>query len=183
MSANLFLLDTETGGLDPSKHSLLSGYCAILSPHTFEIEDEFEFKHLEHVFRVQADALSVNKLDLSSFSKDGIQHHVICGRIEKMLDKAYRTTGLKPHPLGQNVQFDLSFIKTIVPHLETHINRRSLDTAVIALNEQMKGKLPPQLNLSLKSLGDHFGLNTTNCHDAKSDALLTLEVFKCLHKF
>lgn len=177
----LFLIDTETGGLDPLNHSLLSGYVAILNSD-LTIEQEYEFKHRDPVLRVTPDALAINKIDLRTYADQGTSSSEISQKIRNMCAKVYKDTGMKPHPMGQNVTFDLDFLSATFPELSPMLSRRFLDTSVLALDAQLQGKLPSTLSLSLGSLGKHFSLNTDKWHDAKADALLCLEIYKCLKK-
>jgi len=179
----LLLIDTETGGLDPLNHSLLTGYMAIVHPVTLEIEAEIEFKHKDSLFRVTPEALLVNKIDLQDLSSTGEKTHVLHFKLYKWIEDICIRNKYILHPLGQNVKFDLDFMHNNFPDVSQYINRRVVDTSVLALQVQLTEQLPETLSLSLESLANYFKLPSGPYHTAKFDALTTLEVYKCLRKF
>lgn len=173
---NLLLLDCETGGVDAKVHSLLTVYAALVSP-SLEIIQEKEWKVLDTPFVLNPQALVINNIDVRTFNQS---NSVNLGQLGLELMEMVVATGSKAIPFGHRVAFDVGFLSEKCGGTQPYLSHNILDTAVIAVSKQIEGKLPAELKISLKNLGDHFKLDTSNCHDAKFDARLTLEVYKCL---
>ncbi len=62
MGSHLLVIDTETSGLDPDRHSVLSIGAAVWSHGT--ITDSIELFIREDTVEFQPDALRVNQIDL-----------------------------------------------------------------------------------------------------------------------
>jgi DNA polymerase III epsilon subunit-like protein len=70
MDRKMLVIDTETGGLDPDVHSLLSIGAAVWSPGT--IVDSIEVFISEDTVAVQPDALRKNHVDLVWLRDHGV---------------------------------------------------------------------------------------------------------------
>jgi DNA polymerase-3 subunit epsilon len=70
MPDRLLFIDTETGGLDPNKHSLLS--LAMVIWEDMEIIDSQEILINDGILSATKEALSINKIDLEKHKQSAI---------------------------------------------------------------------------------------------------------------
>jgi len=183
MTRKLLLVDTETGGRDPTKVSLLTVYAAIVEPKSLEIikEHHWKLKPDDGLFRVTGEGMEVNKIDLVKHSKEA-QFYTIGSRRwnAEFFDFLWRPNEDPVRIFGHNVYYDVNSITSAIgSDWQKNISRRQLDTAAIGAFLQNCGMLPEELGeLSLEVLASHFGISHGTLHDAKADALLTLEVYR-----
>jgi DNA polymerase-3 subunit epsilon len=183
------VIDTETGGLNPNKHSLLTAHFILVSKSLdFISELGLCIKYDDYV--VSAHALDINRIngkmqDLEGVSVDDAKMTLFCwlheqckplmigGEIQK--DK-------KLKPIGQNIPFDIAFCKVGLcddfHKWETYFSHHFLDTAVAGGIAQLRGELPEDLSLSLQSQCEFHGIETGRAHTAKDDSHATFQLFK-----
>ena len=77
--------------------------------------------------------------------------------------------------VGQNVNFDYSFIKQWEVNHKRKIDRKGCDTLKIA-----RHLLPPEQPKKLENLCEYFGIARNRAHRALDDALETAELFRHL---
>ena len=108
------VLDTETGGFDPSVHSLLS-VALIKTTANFQELKELHIKIKYPVVHVSPEAMEVNKLDLratSSWLKPDQARSAILKFLDVPEDIETNTNAYAAYTLcGMNVQFDVGFMK------------------------------------------------------------------------
>lgn len=177
----LAFIDTESTGLDPDEHELISIGAVLVRQDwsgekpAFQIAEEFELKikpeRIEDADRV---SLRVNKYDpadwvfaytlpeamkiLSEKTKDAIMvsHNVAFDYM--FLEKAFRTTGV-----------------------ENKMHYHKLDTISIAF-AKLHGR--GDINqFSLRSLCEKFGIENKSAHTALSDARATFLLYRRLLEF
>lgn len=175
-------LDTETGGLDPDQHSLLTA--------AFEVtEDDFTHKDLFYtslphaVYKIDADALSINGIDLVVHHKEASKLTGASERFEQWLNSWYiYNDGKLLTAVGWNIPFDLGFIYAQLLHRKTfqrYVSYHVIDAMVLAECFVRVGKLPRDVTRLTKA-AQHFSINIDGAHNALVDAQLTKEVFKKL---
>ena len=106
-----FVCDTETSGLDPQKHNLLSVGGVLLDEELNEVGEFHEFmKHPEYC--VQPDAMAVNKIDLRWLSANGKTQEQVADKFMQFLHLTDFQISLRSPIVfaGWNVGFDLSFV-------------------------------------------------------------------------
>ena len=157
---NILFIDTETSGLDPKKHSVLS-----LSYIIYNVEDDkiltqgtYLIKHDNFV--ATPEALAINKLDMSSIVKTGISETI-------MADELNRIINLHDCQFvsGYNVQFDVEFLKDIIT-----LPRRVVD--IYSLVVLVEGK-----SYKLEQICKLYNIQHTP-HDSASDISATLELYR-----
>ena len=112
MKNTFLVIDTETGGLNCDKNSILSIAGVIWEPRG-EISKLFDLYIKEPVMNVEERALKVNKIDLKDVYERGLAPREAVIHIKKALDARFGM-GRKPIQLvGHNVSFDLGFIKRL----------------------------------------------------------------------
>jgi DNA polymerase III alpha subunit (gram-positive type) len=178
------VMDTETGGLDPQRTSLLTAYFSVLDEN-LDLVDSFDMKLRQDVYHVTAAALEINHINLIELHHQGEEIDKVTNKLNQFLRK-YAVTGedsCEPLvPVGQNIAFDLQGLKMRLPDVRwnKYVSYRVLDTQVIARFLQMQGKLPADLKCSLRSLASYFGVKDNAAHTADGDVLVTTEVLKFL---
>lgn len=185
------LLDTETGGLDSHKNSLLSMYAAIVSRDengNMTIHSELDIKvkpDNNGPYNVTAGAMKVNKIDLSKHDTEALCLTEASKALYSFIHHASNGGENKLIPIGHNVKFDISFItnQLLKESLwNNHVSYHSLDTVTLALALKIQGKLPKNTQLSLGRLAKtlNIEIDKTELHTAKYDALLCMEAAKVM---
>lgn len=196
--SHYFIFDTETGGLREQNPSFLT-LDGIMTDSKLEPLDtiSLKFKPRNGMYRVNAKAMEINGINLAEHGKYAkfpdeaaevlvsfFQCHGPYGAGDPGCDKIV--------PVGQYLEFDMHFLKTIFPirkpsnsfttdqhEWSDFLTRRGLCTAAVSQFLVMQGKLPP-LDCSLKSLAKHFDFDYTGAHNSAFDAELTRKVLKKL---
>jgi DNA polymerase III alpha subunit (gram-positive type) len=169
-----FLFDTETGGLDATKHSLLSFYGMILN-HNFETTGEIDLmvKPDDGVYHVDIEALKVNKIDLIQHDKIAIPESKAGDKLLDFLATHYVKSGVsKLIPAGHNIgRLDIPMAERLIgfKNWDTLIVRRTLDTGTLGQMLIAQGKIPESNKGSLVELCDQYGINFDGAHNAKRD--------------
>jgi DNA polymerase III alpha subunit (gram-positive type) len=172
-------LDTETGGLDPKRHTLLTASFRILDADLRQVDGIDLFIAPDEEYRVTAGALQVNRIDILDHSRRAVSPLEARLRLIELLDR-----WAKPRltPIGHNIMFDLNFIhEHLLPkhEWEARVSYRVMDTQVIALFLQLTGKLKASSS-SLMGLALSLGVPQKAAHTAADDAEVTAEVFRRL---
>ncbi len=173
------VFDTETGGLDPLVHDLLSLGCVASEEGAIVASVEILVKH--EPYRVSAGGMKVNRIDL-------VKHHAAAlapAEALKAFD-AFCAAHFGSAPitlLGHNIAFDQAFLGAFFRsqgrELEPRFNHRTIDTHALAAGLQDAGKLPKGLRLSSGALFDFFGIapESDKRHTALGDALATHHLY------
>lgn len=169
-------LDTETGGLDPAEHSLLTAHFALVDEGSLGVLDELALAiRPSEVYRVTAGALVLNKINLAAHWQSA----------EPAWDAAERLRGFLPTnaafvkvvPVGWNVGFDINFVKQqLLPEWSELVSYRTIDLQSVVRFLTDAG-LMPKVN-GLAGAAEFFGLDISGHHDAAFDTRLTIEVFR-----
>jgi DNA polymerase-3 subunit epsilon len=180
MSQPLLFLDTETGGLDPARHSLLSVGLVVGDGPKVVNSLEILIKHEPYV--VSSGGLAVNRIDLVRHSAAALEPRMALSVLDVFLDQHFPHM-CKPVILaGHNVAFDRAFLGAFLASqgraLEPRVSHRTVDTHAIAAALRDGGRLPLE-NLSSTALFAHFGIEVPDerRHTALGDALATFELY------
>ena len=131
--------DTETGGLEPTKHDLLSVTFFVVNAATDKVEDKLELfikPEAGEPYRVTAEALKVNKIDLVKHDAIAISTTEAALKVKIFLNNVFMR-GHKERliPLGHNVPFDIAFSQIGLgfskAEWQKYVHYRTLDTATI----------------------------------------------------
>lgn len=189
--------DCETTGLHEDS-DLLTVWFGIYNSN-FKLLDELELytKPDTGFYKVQAQALEVNKINLVEHDKLAIYYKEVKPLLYKFLvkniigeNKLFFSDEVLENkrliPIGQNVQYDINKIcNTLISKgsWENFISRRALDTMYIAKYLQTIGKIPQDISISLGNLIEYFEINVDgNQHESKYDAIATVEVLRKMLK-
>lgn len=173
------VFDTETGGLDPLAHDLLS--MGLVASEDGQILDSLEILVRHEPYRVSAGGMKVNRIDL-------VKHHAAALEPAEALrvfdDFCVKHFGSAPITLvGHNIAFDQGFLGTFLKsqgrELEPRFNHRTVDTHAAAAVLRDGGRLPPDLRLSSGALFNFFGIAPAPelRHTALGDAIATHHLY------
>ena len=174
--ASLIFLDTETGGTDPERHSLLTVGLVTLDTKSGEVARPELLRVRDAPYRVEAAALAVNGIDIRRHDEAAKEKEVAANEL-----RAYLQYKRKKRVMlgGHNVQFDLRFLMALLPDYHELILGGVVDTKIVAQFLKHAGRLPGTLDTSLGSLAAHFGI-TFQAHDALEDARATALVYAAM---
>lgn len=178
----LLIVDTETGGLDPQEHSILTLGAVVW--HEGAIDDEILLEIAEPEIKATPGALAVNGIDIDCLRETGETPLIVVQKLKVFLQK----NGFfkAAHIGGHNVaSFDWGFIKRLFrlagEPIEKTLHYRMLDTMTLAIALEQAGRLPTIKNMGLDSLCTHFGIvirpgGKDAPHNALEDARATAKL-------
>lgn len=184
--AKLLILDTETGGIDPGMHSILSVGAVVWDDG--RLGAEFEVLIAEDSIHVTERAMEINGIDLSAHRSSGLCPASAMALFVAFLREHFQNElamGAKIALAGHNIGFDIGFLKRLCHHarvdFDTFFSHRSLDTAAVIRFLSLAGVLP------LASAGSdeafaYFGVPFTagSRHTAVGDARATAHLLNNL---
>lgn len=181
----LLIIDTETGGLDPGRYSILSIAAAIWDDSI--VGDSFEAYILEPNLHVEREAMEVNRIDLQWLQKNGLAPSEAVSRLHSFLDKSFgHVPDRRPITLaGHNVSFDISFLKRLYTlagvNFDDFYSHRALDTASLIQFLILAGRMPLS-EASSTAAFSHFGITfgAGERHSALGDAIATAKLLSKL---
>ncbi len=174
-------IDTETGGLGLDA-SLLT-ISIILTNANFKILGELNLKCRpeDRVYRVTAEALSINKIDLIEHDKDAITYKAGGTEIYRFLNNVAVTGQEKIIPVGKNVNFDLIQLwdKCISKNTwEQFISYRVLDLSSVGQFLISAGLVNRLKSSSLSAYCEYYGIEVEGLHDARADNIMTMKLLQ-----
>lgn len=81
MNDRLLFIDTETGGIEPTEHSLLSIGIVVWENGNTIFEDELYIK--DKTYKTTSQALSINNIDISQIDKIGVNKYEVIKKLKK----------------------------------------------------------------------------------------------------
>lgn len=182
---DFIVLDTETGGLNPKGHSLLTVGVLFIKNGKRVFSGEWKIKHDE--YKVTTGALRVNKIDLVKHEKDAVTLKEFWEDFKYYYEVNFGVpkgvASNNPVVIGHNIGFDLGFIHENITkkEWEVYANYRNVDTAGISKFLIDTGVIQAQKN-SLDELISYFGIDDPNGerHTALWDAKATWEAYNAM---
>lgn len=181
--AKLLVVDTETGGMDPQVHSILSLAGIIWEDGV--IKAEHEVLILEEPLVVTPQALEVNRINLVEHAKRALAPAEAINRFHTFIEASFTSTEAAINGgvvlVGHNVGFDIGFLRRLCTLTKTPFERmfshRSLDTASVLRFLHLLGKVPVSATSSSGGFA-HFGIDVPQRqrHTALGDARATAEL-------
>lgn len=187
-------MDVETGGLSTDE-SLLTLSMLITDENLEPLYNQLNLfiKPNDGVYRVKAQALGVNNIDLKEHDKIAINEGEASWQIFKYLNRYHEDRKDKKRqlliPVGWNVQFDVGFVRKLLesqivdlpdnPIWSSHFSYHTLDVQVIGHYLKMIGVLPSTLGGKQNDYGRYFEMPEQD-HTAAGDTRMTLEILKKL---
>ena len=177
----LLIVDTETGGLDPTVHSILS-LGATAYPYASGETPEFSVLVKETPFVVEHGALGVNKIDLVEHAKKAVPPAEAWFKFLEWIDahKDFERCYGKLVLGGHNTPFDIGFMRRLhrlsgdTRPFDTLFSHRFDDTMTIGRYLARCGH--PIERFGLADLLKHFGLKNDAAHTALADARATAQL-------
>ncbi len=176
----ILFIDTETGGIDPLKNSLLS--IGLVIWQEFEITDKREILINDGILNVTSKALEINGIIIEEHKKFALSPKDAIKELENFLSHHFSkeekiTLG------GHNINFDVNFFKHfLVSNNYNYFQRfshRYVDTATILYYLYLSGRLK-QKKISSQEAFDYFGIQVEGRHSALGDAIATAKLFSTL---
>ncbi|MFH2140807.1 MAG: 3'-5' exonuclease [Bacteroidota bacterium] len=177
MKDRLLFIDTETGGLDPDKHSLLS--IAMVVWEDMQIIDSHELFINDGILSVTKEAFAINNIDIEKHKQIAISPSLTIEKILQFTGKHF------PHQkkitiAGHNVQFDVGFLKQMFSNNKQDISKlfshRIIDTSSILYYLYLAGHLK-QKAISSDDAFEYFKIKVDGRHTALGDAIATAKLF------
>ena len=181
MSNRLLFVDTETGGLDPQKHSLLSIGVVVWDETVGEVFSDEYYVHHE-IYNVTKSAAHINHFDENLQRTCAIEPNCV---VEKILEiKAQYFKEYSSIPLaGHNIVFDVQFIKQLFlscgRSYEKLFSHRLIDTYSIIKYLSDCQLIPNTVNSSASAF-KYFDIPVVGRHTALGDAKATMQLYSKL---
>jgi len=169
--ARLLLLDTETGGLDPLTHSLLSIGLGVWEDG--KLGEQTEIFVAEPEIVTVPEAMSCNGIDLETFQ--GLAPREAVAKVNAFVAANFPEG--KATVAGHNVHFDVSFVKRLYRLAGANkgppFSHRLVDTAAIVHFLRLAGRL--DVGDGSDAAFEHFRIEipTGKRHTALADAVAT----------
>ncbi len=180
MGNRFLFIDTETGGLDPDNHSLLS--VAMVVWENMEIIDSQELLINDGKLNVTDEALAINKIDIEKHKKLAISPSQAIEKIFLFIDKHFPRQR-KITIAGHNVHFDISFLKVLFfrnkKDFSKFFSHRIIDTSSILHYLYLAGHIN-QRSISSDEAFELFEIKVEGRHTALGDAVATAKLFSKL---
>jgi DNA polymerase-3 subunit epsilon len=178
-NAYLFL-DTETGGLDAGRHSLLT--LGLVVGDAAGVRESLELALRHEPYVVSGGGMKVNRIDLAKHHETALGPAEALAALDAFLERHFGPSA--PITLvGHNIAFDRAFLgawlDSVGRPLEPRFHHRTIDTHAVAAALQDAGRLPGELRLSSDGLFAHFGIQVPEAdrHTALGDALATFALY------
>jgi DNA polymerase-3 subunit epsilon len=180
MPHRLLFIDTETGGLDPDKHSLLS--FAMVIWEDMKIIDSKEVLINDGILSVNKEALSINKIDIEKHKQSAMTSSQAMDEIISFIGKHFPGHG-KITLAGHNVHFDADFLKRFFSannkDFSEFFSHRIIDTSSILYYLYLSGRIKQKAVSSDKAF-ELFDIKVEGRHTALGDAMATAKLFTTL---
>lgn len=175
----LLWIDTETGGIDPDKVSLLEWAGIITTDDTLREIDRLEMKVMpdDGIFHVTSTALSVNEINLVTHGDLALTYTYAGSKLHEMLSRCAGAHGERLTVAGWNVGFDISFtVKYLMSRAMwgryTHYSTLDVSSVAKFLFPKVRG---------LHILAQEMLIPIDNAHHALADVETTIAVYRTLH--
>jgi len=176
----ILFIDTETGGLDPTVHSLLS--IAFVVWQDFTIIDSKEFLINDGVLNATPEALKINGIDIQEHKKHSIEPNAAIKEMNSFLSIHFDDHE-KISLGGHNINFDVNFLKQFLSKnnfpYHRRFSHRIVDTATILYYLYLADKIK-QKTISSAEAFSFFGIAVDGRHTALGDAIATAKLFTVL---
>ena len=169
----LLFIDTETGGLNPKQHSLLSIGMAVWDSEAGIIYSKEICQKLDH-YNTTPEALQLNHFDLNNYDPSDILSAKEIEQVFIQIKDTYFPKNKQIPLAGHNVQFDVAFIKEMFEknnlNYSALFSHRLMDMySILRFLIQLK-KVPSDINNSTKAF-EYFQICDIKRHTALGDSI------------
>lgn len=180
MKDRILFIDTETGGLDPERHSLLS--LGMVVWEDMKIIDSQEILINDGILSVTEEALSINGIDIEKHRRSALLSSHALEQILQFTGNHFPQDG-KITLAGHNVHFDIAFLRIFFSGNNTdfskYFSHRIIDTSSILHYLYLSGQIK-QKAISSDEAFEMFGIKAEGRHTALGDAVATAMLFSKL---
>jgi len=180
MPDRILFIDTETGGIEPQIHSLLSIGLVVWEQSRIIAEKEIFIN--DGILNVTSSALSINQIDIDKHIKQSVSPKESVSEIYEFINLYFDNTE-KIILGGHNVNFDKEFLKFFFKKQGEDFNfrfsHRSIDTASILYFLYFSGIIKEKA-ISSDDAFNLFSIEIEKRHSALSDAKATAKLFTVL---
>lgn len=180
MRDRLLFIDTETGGLDPYKYSLLT--LGMVVWEDMKIVDTEELFINDGKLAVTNESLSINKIDIKEHRKIAISPKEAIKKINTFLEHNFHQYN-KITLAGHNINFDVNFLRFFLSQNNENFNKyfshRFIDTSSILYYLYLAGYIKERA-ISSSEAFDLFRISVEGRHTALGDAIATAQLFSHL---
>lgn len=171
---NYLVVDTETGGLDPQKHSLLQIAAVWLRDGRIGSAIGINIAHDDYV--VTQEALKVNNINLAEHTGRTPE-----GALETFIDFIQPDYSEKIILAGNNVHFDADFMKVWMGEKFHHLfSHRYLDLTSLIYADAETSPWPGGCGYNLEGALKRFNIVNTAPHTALGDAMATAKALSMM---
>lgn len=188
--SRLIVFDTETGGTDPSVHSILSLGAVVWEDG--RLDAEFNVLILESELSLTKRAMEINHIDIAEHKKQALAPAAAMERFRAFLEKNFAEELRSKDKItlaGHNVNFDVGFLRRLCRlagvNFEEMFSHRVMDTAGVVRFLNLAGKLKLSGAGSSEAF-QHFGIEVppedrhTALGDAKATAVLLTKLIEAV---
>lgn len=178
---NILFVDVETTGTDSERHAVIELAARLYTDGKFVDAFDHQCFDKRGAKAISLGALKVNNQDLNSLWNKPEENEAVIKFVEFLL----KHKNIGPILIaGQNVQFDVSFIKALlkkygVEDLEQITGYKFIDTFSLGVSLVQAGILKKDTKLNLSGLAKALGIDTSGValHTATGDVELTAQVY------
>lgn len=172
----VLVIDTETGGLDAGKHSILELGAVVWENNG--LNDIVDYTICESTIVVDPYALKVNKIDLRKTAEEGENPTDVVWSFNRWLEDNFGHDRITL--AGYNVSFDVDFLKrlySLAPdsNYNKRFTHRTIDIASIVRGHIISSKIDLSLQASSDETWGVYGVTPADSerHTARGDAIAT----------
>lgn len=180
----LLFLDTETGGLDAQKYSLLTVALVVYDSIDRRIYDEAEFAVKHDNYVVTPEAMKINNINLEEHDKIAVDGKIVVQKIIEFIKKNFGDE--RAVIVGHNPSFDYDFLDKLFKdeneYLSLYMSHRKIDTCAI-LNFYKAIERIDIESASLEAGIRYFNIETKARHTAMDDVKATIALFEKLQMY
>ena len=173
------IMDTETGGLDARRHSILTVGIALLE--NGKVTESTEFYVDEGEIIAEEAALAVNNLTIPEIKKKGLSPKDALSEIKSFIPESFLVERGKAILGGHNIAFDMRFLERLGRlgghrnFVEDVFHYRVIDTASIMQFLYLRGELTRKIS-ALGTCCEHYNVPLVKAHTAEADAVATAQL-------
>ena len=175
-----FWFDLETTGLSPVENQIVQLAWIQTDEKLMETSSgQVFFKHRKGPWSAEAEA--VHGFSQEYLEKHGIEPHEITDYLIDVIPQ-----GLSPIPGGHNVQFDLGFLREVIPrsYYRDLLDYHSVDSMVLAtainIATQIRTGKPMFKSVKLTEVSATLGVPLLNAHNALDDVRASLDCYRIM---
>jgi len=178
MNNRLLFIDTETGGLDPQKHSLLTIGIVVWDKKLGELFSD-EYAVYSDKYIVTKSALRINHFNEEDHRRKAIAPKEIVCKFHEIKENYFQEFSTIPLA-GHNTTFDIQFLKQLFVacgrSFEKLFSHRIVDTYSVIKFLVDCGYIPNTINSSAKAF-EYFRISVNGRHTAIGDARATMQLY------